>query len=138
MNTGEIDKLVKTPELDVVRVVSLRGREILLVKEVDDVNWKLPGGKIHGGETIFEAFVREIEEELNFRPVRNDILNYLALKIPDSENIRHIFLIKTVDGGDLAPNEEVEAVDYFSLDSLPETKFQGHILSAVEAVTSVV
>ncbi|USN97451.1 MAG: NUDIX domain-containing protein [Candidatus Nomurabacteria bacterium] len=136
MNSHELNKIVNTPELDVVRVVSLRNNssEVLLVQEVDDINWKLPGGKIHEAETIFEAFEREIEEELGFKPTREMIVNYVSANIPDSENIRHIFLINEVDESSIIQTEEVAEARYFNLEELPETKFSGHISSAVKLI----
>ncbi len=129
-------QIVKTPELDVVRVVCLdkRGR-VLLVQEVDDVNWKLTGGKIHAGETIYQALIREVEEELGVAIDENMIKNYLPTNIPDSENIRHIFLLEGLEPEMIKQTEEVKEAKFFSLDSLPETKFAGHIKSAVKLVS---
>lgn len=138
MHIAEIDNQVITPELDVVRVVSLRGDnslEVLLVKEVDDKNWKLPGGKIHAGETIFEAFLREIEEELGFIPQKKTIQNYQIANIPGSENLRHIILVDSVPLEMVVKTDEVEQASYFAIDDLPNTKFKEHIRSAVEIIS---
>lgn len=130
MDIGELNNLVETPELDVVRVISARQNEILLVQEVDDINWKLPGGKIHSGETIFEAFKREIEEELGLAPEMGDIKLYTKANIPNSPNIRHIILIKELNEEDIVKTDEVLAAEYFNINELPETKFKEHIQSA--------
>lgn len=135
MTENLLDVKVQTPELDVVRVVSLRNDEVLLVKESDDPNWKLPGGKTHAGETVFEAFVREIEEELGFVPPKEMVKKYIAAKIPDSVHIRHIILIDTINAADIQPTDEVAEYAYFPLDALPDTKFGGHITSAVRLIT---
>jgi len=133
MNLQDIDKVVATPELDVVRIVFLKDdNQVLLVKEADDPNWKLPGGKIHDGETIFKAVQREIKEELGVDAARVDILNYRSAKIPYSENIRHIFLFSPISEDKIVLNkDEVVEVRYFTIDNLPETKFKEHITSAV-------
>ena len=130
MDLSIIDKEVVTPELDVVRVVSVLNESVLLVKEVDDINWKLPGGKVHSGETIFEALVRELSEELGIQVDREDILTYCPAKIPHSKNTRHIFLLKSILKESILTTKEVEESDYFRLDSLPKTKFKEHIISA--------
>lgn len=127
-------QIVKTPELDVVRIVSLQGDQVLLVQEADDPNWKLPGGKIHAGETILQAVIRELEEEIGVVVNEEIIVNYLAANIPDSENIRHIFLVKPFNPEDIKSTEEVAEAGYFPITTLPETKFAGHISSAVEFV----
>lgn len=135
MNIDELDKQADSPELDVVRIVSLKAGDVLLVKESDDPNWKLPGGKIQAGETIFEAVVRELEEELGVRVERNDILNFKSAKIPHSENTRYIFLVASIPEKSVAKTDEVEEYRYFSLTELPETKFKEHIRTAVAIVS---
>lgn len=135
MNIDDIDQIVTTPELDVVRIISVQDGKVLLVKESDDPNWKLPGGKIHAGETIFEAVVREVKEELGVTVARSDILNYQSAKIPHSENIRHIFLLKTIPEATVVSTEEVEESGYFLVNDLPETKFREHIVSAFSMIT---
>lgn len=46
------------------RVLVVHEGKILLVKEVDDDWWALPGGGIDHGESIELTVIREIEEEL--------------------------------------------------------------------------
>ena len=133
----EINNPVKTPELDVVRVVSLKVGQVILVQEIDDLNWKLPGGKIHENETIFQALVRETEEEPGLTLAESDILNYIATNIPNSENIRHIFLMREVRDTELKSTEEVAQAGYFSLNELPNTKFKEHITTAVQFVSNI-
>lgn len=134
MDLNVLDQPAKTPLLDVVRVIFLRGDEVLLVQESDDINWKLPGGKIHAGETIFEALQREIQEELGYKVSKADILNYKSAPIPDSENTRHMFLMAPIPEAKIVKTDEVAETGYFNLSTLPETKFQGHIKSAAEFV----
>ncbi len=136
MNFDELDRQADSPELDVVRIVSLKNSKVLLVKESDDPNWKLPGGKIHAGETIYEAVVRELDEELGAKIARTDIINYKSAKIPHSENIRYILLVTSFPGDSIAKTDEVEEFRYFSLNALPVTKFREHIRTAVEIVSS--
>lgn len=47
-----------------VRVLIIQDNKILLVKELDDSWWALPGGGIDHGETIQSSLTREVEEEL--------------------------------------------------------------------------
>ena len=37
--------------------------QVLLVRRIDDGNWKLPGGRVEVGETARQAVVREVAEE---------------------------------------------------------------------------
>lgn len=47
-----------------IRVLIIRDDKVLLVKEVDDDWWALPGGGVDHGETVESTLVREVEEEL--------------------------------------------------------------------------
>ena len=136
MDLSALHTIVKTPELDVVRVASVKNNQVLLVQESDDPNWKLPGGKIHANETILQAFQREVAEELGIVLDEPDILNYHVTNIPNSENLRHIFLVREINEQELLPTPEVAEARYFPLDSLPETKFKQHISSAVALVST--
>jgi ADP-ribose pyrophosphatase YjhB (NUDIX family) len=55
-----------TPKVD-VRAAVFRDGEILLVKEVEDGGWSVPGGWADVGETLAEAAVREVREESGYR-----------------------------------------------------------------------
>jgi len=55
-----------TPKVD-VRAAVFRDGEILLVKEVEDGAWSVPGGWADVGETLSEAAVREVREESGYR-----------------------------------------------------------------------
>ncbi len=135
-NINDLLAEVPTPILDVVRLVCLdkEGR-ILLVQESDDPNWKLPGGKVHQGETVLQASIREIKEEIGIDFVTSNITNIVKANIPDSENFRYIIRY-SLDSLEFVPNEEVADAQYYALDNLPETKFAVHISSAVELSTS--
>lgn len=47
-----------------IRVLIVQNNKVLLVKEVSDDWWALPGGGVDHGETVESTLVREIEEEL--------------------------------------------------------------------------
>jgi ADP-ribose pyrophosphatase YjhB (NUDIX family) len=74
-STGELDHVRKlleletgpaTPKVD-VRAAVFDGDRILLVKELEDGSWSLPGGWADVGETASEAAVREVREESGYR-----------------------------------------------------------------------
>lgn len=135
MKFPDIHNVVRTPLLDVVRMVIMRGNKVLLVQESDDINWKLPGGKTHADETVFEALKREILEELGVDITEKQISHYIATNIPHSEHIRHIFLITGIEEGNIVKTDEIAEAQFFGLNELPETKFREHIVSAVEIIT---
>lgn len=131
--TDDLNVLVDTPLLDVVRVVAIDDGKVLLVKEFDDENWKLPGGKTHEGETILQAILREVEEELGFRLDPRKIKNYVKKTIPHSENYRHIVLVDIADSQIQQTTEVVERI-WVDKDNIPEGKFQEHIRTAIKFV----
>lgn len=129
-----LDEAAATPEKDVVRlVITDEQAAVLLVQEVDDENWKLPGGKIHEGETVFDAAEREVGEELGFQITRDAIFNVVKAHIPDSDNYRYILGL-TADSSQVQPTKEVAQTGFFDLGSLPSTKFAEHISSAVRMI----
>ncbi len=136
MNTDDLLQEITTdPGLDVVRIVNLdsQGR-VLLVQEVDDVNWKLPGGKMEENESVLKAAVREINEELGYTLTEDEIKKVIKALIPDSPNYRYIILTQ-MDASKFVATPEVAEFGLFALDELPDTKFQHHIASAVEFVS---
>lgn len=54
-----------TPKVDVRGVVFVDGR-VLLVQEIGDGRWALPGGWADVGESLSEAVVREVREESGY------------------------------------------------------------------------
>lgn len=130
-----LQEITNSPGLDVVRIINLdsQGR-VLLVQEVDDVNWKLPGGKMDKDESVLNAAIREIKEELGYDLDPSEIKNIVKALIPDSPNYRYMMLTQ-MDASKFKPTDEVAQTGSFALDDLPETKFSGHITSAVKFVS---
>lgn len=128
-----LDEISPNPGLDVVRVIITNAsNQVLLVQEADDRNWKLPGGKIEPGETVLEAIVRELQEELGLTQIsHSDITKLIKANIPDSEHYRYIVRL-SLDSLAITPTPEVAEAKFFQANQLPPTKFSKHILSALE------
>lgn len=47
-----------------IRVLIMKGDSVLVVKEVEDWWWAVPGGGVDYGETIESTLTRKVEEEL--------------------------------------------------------------------------
>ena len=79
--------------------------------------WGLPGGDIKFGEDPAEAVRRELREEtgLSVQPIR-------LLLIENSKEIHKVTLTYLCGGvsGKFIPSDEVSAIQYFDLESLPE------------------
>jgi ADP-ribose pyrophosphatase YjhB (NUDIX family) len=79
-----------TPKVDVRGVVFRDGR-LLLVRELSDGRWALPGGWADVGESMSEAVVREVREESGYET--------RAVKLLNVANLGHF-----QDGRELRPN----------------------------------
>jgi len=111
-----------TPKID-VRGAVFADNKILLVQEISDGCWSMPGGWADVGDRPSEVAVREVFEEsgFNVRPIKlvgvfdanrtgRPLKFYHAYKI--------IFLCELL-GGTATPSHETPQVDFFPLDQLP-------------------
>ncbi len=113
-----------TPKVD-VRGVVFRDDRILLVKEVADGGWTLPGGWADVNESPGESVVREVREESGYetRPVK-------LLAVYDRSKQGHrpafpfhvykLFILCALTGGEPATSRETSAVGFFAEHDLPE------------------
>lgn len=114
-----------TPKLD-VRGVVFRDEGVLLVRELLDGRWTLPGGWVDVGESPSEAVAREVLEESGHRtrPVK-------LLALYDRDRHDHpgthpwhvwkaVFLCELLAGEQAALGGETTAAHFFPRDHLPE------------------
>ena len=115
-----------TPKVDVRGVVFRDGR-ILLVRELTDGRWALPGGWADVGESLAEAVVREVREESGYttRAVKLLAVSNLGRYQdgrPLRPNIYKLFVrceLVAEEPGQLIGAETGEA-GFFAEDELPE------------------
>lgn len=116
------EKGYATPKID-VRGVVLNNEKILLVKEVEDGGWALPGGWADIGLSPGENAVKEIKEESGFdvRPLR--ILAVFDRNKhehpPSPYHIYKIFVLCEIIGGKAKNGIETSAVQFFGKFELP-------------------
>jgi len=113
-----------TPKVD-VRGVVFREEKVLLVKEVADGFWTLPGGWADVNESPSESVVREVREESGFetRAVK-------VLAVYDRSKQGHVpvlpfhvyklFFLCELIGGEAATSFETSEVGFFAENALPE------------------
>ena len=122
-----------TPKVDVRGAAFVDGR-VLLVREISDGKWTLPGGWADVNQTAGECVVREISEESGFDA---RILKLAAVYDYQRSNrpVRHIdsiykmFFICEITGGTARPSNETSEVAFFPRDQLPPLS-QGRTTSA--------
>jgi ADP-ribose pyrophosphatase YjhB (NUDIX family) len=111
-----------TPKI-AVRGAAFRDGRILLVREISDGKWTLPGGWADVNQTAAECVVREIAEESGFQA--------RALKLAavhdyqrsnrgrSLDSIYIVFFICEIIGGAARPSDETSEVAFFSRSELP-------------------
>jgi len=111
-----------TPKVDVRAAVFADGR-VLLVREVSDGFWTLPGGWADVNESPSMSAVREVVEESGFeaRAVKlAAVYDYRKRNRPHHlDSIYKLFFICELTGGSARPSLETSEVAFFARNELP-------------------
>ncbi len=112
-----------TPKVDVRGAAFVDGR-VLLVREISDGQWTLPGGWADVNQSAAECVVREIAEESGFeaRALKlAAVRDYQRSGHPprNVDSIYKMFFICEITGGAARPSNETSDVAFFARDALP-------------------
>jgi ADP-ribose pyrophosphatase YjhB (NUDIX family) len=111
-----------TPKVD-VRGAAFRDGQVLMVREISDGGWTLPGGWADVNQTPAECVVREIAEESGFqaRAVKLAAVHDYGKRNPPRhiDSIYKLFFICELTGGAARPSGETSEVAFFSRHELP-------------------
>ncbi len=113
------------PKLVAVALVEQAGR-ILLGRRNHNPGkgrWSFPSGYVNRGEQVEDAARREVKEETGLDVRLGGLLNVYSE--PGSPNVLLVYLAFPLDLSQplVAQPEEVQALDYFDLNNLPELAF---------------
>jgi ADP-ribose pyrophosphatase YjhB (NUDIX family) len=114
-----------TPKVD-CRGVVFRDDKILMVKEIADGGWTLPGGWCDTGTTPSQNVAREVREESGYTVKATKLL-----AVYDRDNQGHtpsLFFLCELLGGEPTPSNETSEVAWFAEDDLPENLSNGRTL----------
>jgi ADP-ribose pyrophosphatase YjhB (NUDIX family) len=111
-----------TPKVD-VRGAAFREGRVLLVREVSDGGWTLPGGWADVNQTASECVIREISEESGFdaRVLKLAAVHDYRKRHPPRhiDSIYKMFFICELVGGSARPSHETSDVGFFARGELP-------------------
>ena len=112
-----------TPKVD-VRAYVTRGDRVLLVRELADGRWALPGGWADPGDAPSSAAQREVAEEAGYRVRATRLLACWDRSLmPDAEpypfRVYKLFFACEVLGEVPRDESENDAVEWHPLDALP-------------------
>ena len=102
--------------VQVAAAVIRRGGKVLLASRPADkppAGWEFPGGKLEPGESVAEALVRELAEELDIRVVPGDLLAV----VPAGKVVLNFMAAELPEGGEPRPCEHQQC---FWIDVTPE------------------
>lgn len=127
----------QTPKVDIRGAVFQNGK-ILLVREIIDDKWSLPGGFCDVGLSPAENIVKEIKEESGFDVAPIKLLALLDMKKhehpPQPFHYYKVFIHCGIVAGKAEKGIETKDVQFFSENNLPElslarnTEAQIHML----------
>ncbi len=117
----------------VVTLVIYKEGKILLQKREDNGCWAIHGGGIEIGEKYIETLNREIKEELNIEPINPELMGIYSGKelfniYPKSKDqvyvLNHVFFCESYNGEIKFNDGEVDDLQWFDLDNLPDNIFK--------------
>jgi ADP-ribose pyrophosphatase YjhB (NUDIX family) len=121
-----------TPKVD-ARGVVFKDDRLLMVREIADGGWTLPGGWCDCGMTASQNVAREVWEESGYEV---KVTRLLAVFDRDTQghtppypfNIYKLFFLCELTGGEAKISNETSEVAWFAEDDLPENLSQGRTL----------
>ncbi len=116
------EKGYATPKVDVRGAAFVEGR-VLMVREISDGKWTLPGGWADVNQTAGECVVREIAEESGFKARALKlaaVYDYQKRNPPRHiDSIYKMFFICEIVGGAARASDETSEVAFFPRHELP-------------------
>ena len=111
-----------TPKID-VRGAIFRDDRVLLVREVTDGKWTLPGGWADVNDSPSLAVEKEIEQESGFTAKAVKLAALYDRNLHDHPaylfHAWKAFFICDITGGEARTSHETDGVEFFPLDALP-------------------
>lgn len=111
-----------------VAVVLLDGGRILLARRDSSQfrgRWYIPGGFVEEDESVQQAALREAKEETGLDV---EIVALLTVNsgfdVPGRPVVGVYYIVRAI-GGELHPGDDVDMLQYYALDDVPDLPFEG-------------
>ncbi len=111
----------------VCSAIVIKDNKILLIKRSIDPEpgkWALPGGYLSWDETTEEGVIREVREETGIGVKIIKLFGVYSdpyrVKTEALQNVAIVYLVEPVSNTFAAPLDEVEEVEWVSLDAIPK------------------
>jgi 8-oxo-dGTP diphosphatase len=92
----------KSNSIAVAVGVLCRDDQVLIARRSADTHlgnlWEFPGGKVEPGETIYEALIRELKEEIGVDMIHAEPLMEIPYRYPEKNVLLHVFLVTDFNG----------------------------------------
>lgn len=106
--------------------------QVLLVRRAMEPargHWTVPGGFVDAGEDPAKAAVRECEEETGLKVGITSLLDVVSGREHERGADFVIFYRATIEGGDLRACDDVDRVDWFGPEEIPQLAFKAtHVM----------
>jgi 8-oxo-dGTP diphosphatase len=110
--------------------------EILLAKRHDHLHqggkWEFPGGKVESDETVTQALIRELKEEVGLLVSTSSAFMTISHDYPDKQVLLDIHLVKDFSG--LAEGAEGQQIAWVSQTQLKDYEFPEANLPILEKI----
>jgi 8-oxo-dGTP diphosphatase len=118
-----------------LKAVLVRGDRVLITQSLNDPKWEIPGGRLHEGEAVETALLREIQEELGVVLPLGPLF-YVEPFIHVREGLPHLLLTYRVDCPEdvtFQPSpEEVNEMRWITKEELSTYDIHGNCLNAIK------
>jgi 8-oxo-dGTP diphosphatase len=105
-------------------IVNASKTKVLLIRRRDSMwgnAWSIPGGHVEFGESIKDALLRELDEELKLKIESTRFLHFEEFMHPKKKNTKFIsFNFIVTAGRHFKANREISKARWFSLSELHE------------------
>ena len=118
-------------------VAIIENGKVLLTQREDFEVWCLPGGAVEDGETVAEAAIREAREETGVEVELTSLVGVYSRLSPFGDIHGMLFTAKKIGGKLQTQQGETIAIDYYSMDNLPEPLLFGYRQRIEDAMNHV-